>query len=153
VHDRGALLFVGEERRGVWVASARADRSAALKMVLPVGPLLHADVEGMGIHHGAGKDYLVVSSQGNNSYVVLDAKAPFAARGAFRIGMDAANGIDGASETDGLEVTSANLGGAYGRGMLVVQDGFKRMPDGPQNFKAVAWEDIAAALKLDGGAD
>jgi 3-phytase len=150
--DRSGLLFVGEERRGVWVTSSRADQPATLKMVMPVGPLLHADVEGMGIHHGRDKSYLVVSSQGNNSYVVLDATAPFTVRGAFRIGMDAATGIDGASETDGLEVTSANLGGAYGRGMLVVQDGFKRMPDGPQNFKAVAWEDIAAALKLDGGA-
>jgi len=147
--DRSGLLFVGEERRGVWVTSARADQPATLTMVIPVGPLLHADVEGMGIYHGAAKSYLVVSSQGNNSYVVLDAAAPFTVRGAFRIGMDAAKGIDGASETDGLEVTSANLGGAYGRGMLVVQDGFKRMPDGAQNFKAVAWEDIAKALKLE----
>ena len=147
--DRSGLLFVGEERRGVWVTSARADQPATLTMVIPVGPLLHADVEGMGIYHGAAKSYLVVSSQGNNSYVVLDAAAPFTVRGAFRIGMDAAKGIDGASETDGLEVTSANLGGAYGRGMLVVQDGFKRMPDGAQNFKAVAWEDIAEALKLE----
>ncbi len=147
--DRSGLLFVGEERRGVWVTSARADQPATLKMVMPVGPLLHADVEGMGIHHGADKSYLVVSSQGNNSYVVLDAAAPFTVRGAFRIGMDAARGIDGASETDGLEVTSANLGGVYGKGMLVVQDGFKRMPDGPQNFKAVAWEDVAKALKLE----
>jgi len=146
--DRSGLLFVGEERRGVWVTSARADQPATLKMVMPVGPLLHADVEGMGIYHGADKSYLVVSSQGNNSYVVLDAAAPFTVRGAFRIGMDAAREIDGASETDGLEVTSANLGGAYGRGMLVVQDGFKRMPDGAQNFKAVAWEDIAEALNL-----
>ncbi len=147
--DRSGLLFVGEERRGVWVTSARADQPATLRMAMPVGPLLHADVEGMGIYHGADKSYLVVSSQGNNSYVVLDAQAPFTVRGAFRIGMDAARGIDGASETDGLEVTSANLGGVYGRGMLVVQDGFKRMPDGAQNFKAVAWEDIAKALKLE----
>jgi len=67
------------------------------------------------------------------------------------VGLDAVNGIDGASETDGLEVTSANLGGPFARGMLVVHDGFKRMPDGAQNYKAVAWEDIAKALKLDEG--
>jgi 3-phytase len=30
----------------------------------------------------------------------------------------------------------------------LVQDGYKRLPDGAQNFKLVAWEDIAAALKL-----
>ena len=32
--------------------------------------------------------------------------------------------------------------------MLVIQDGYKRMPDGTQNFKYVAWEDVARALKL-----
>ena len=121
----------------------------SLKMVLPVGGMLHADVEGMGLYHGKGGSYLVVSSQGNNSYVVLDAAAPFSVRGAFRIGIDPVLGIDGASETDGLEVSSANLGGPYARGMLVVQDGFKRLPDGAQNFKAVAWDDIARALKLE----
>ena len=57
-------------------------------------------------------------------------------------------GIDGASETDGLEVSSANLGGRFARGMLVVQDGYKRLPDGAQNFKYVAWEDIASSLRL-----
>jgi hypothetical protein len=35
--------------------------------------LLRADVEGMAIHRGTGPAYLVVSSQGNDSYVVLDA--------------------------------------------------------------------------------
>lgn len=147
--ERSGLLFVGEEKRGLWVTSARADRPATLKMVLPVGDMLHADVEGMGLYHGKDRSYLVVSSQGNDSYVVLDAAAPFKLRGAFRIGIDPVLGIDGASETDGLEVSSANLGGAYARGMLVVQDGFKRLPDGPQNFKAVAWDDIARALKLE----
>lgn len=150
--DRSGLLFVGEEKRGLWVTSARAGEPATMKMVLPLGETLHADVEGMGIYHGAGRSYLVVSSQGNNSYVVLDAAAPFTVRGAFRIGIDAAAGIDGASETDGLEVTSANLGGPYERGMLVVQDGYKRLPDGAQNFKAVAWEDIATALGLESSA-
>jgi 3-phytase len=147
--DKSGLLFVGEEDRGLWVTSARADQPATLRMVMPVGDWLIDDVEGMGIYHGAKASYLVVSSQGNNSYVVFDAAAPFKVRGAFRVGLDAVNGIDGASETDGLEVTSTNLGGPFARGMLVVHDGFKRMPDGAQNYKAVAWEDIAKALKLE----
>lgn len=63
----------------------------------------------------------MISSQGNDSYVVLDAQPPYALRGAFRVGVNAEAGIDGASETDGLEVTSANLGGPFTQGMLVVQ--------------------------------
>jgi len=146
--DATGTLFVGEEKRGVWVTPADAERAAPLTMALPVGSLLTADVEGMGIYRGLDASYLVVSSQGSNSYVVMDAQAPYKVRGAFRIGVNVAEGIDGASETDGLEVTSANLGGAYDRGMLVVQDGYKRLPDGPQNFKYVAWADVADALKL-----
>ncbi|SFM27219.1 phytase [Rugamonas rubra] len=147
--DRNARLYLGEEKRGVWVTSADAAKPDALAMALPVGPHLTADVEGMALYHGAKADYLVVSSQGSNSYVVLDARPPYKVRGGFRIGFNLAAGIDGTSETDGLDVTSANLGGAYAKGMLVVQDGYKRLPDGAQNFKYVAWEDVARALKLD----
>ncbi|WP_189442157.1 phytase, partial [Pseudoduganella dura] len=151
--EASGQLFVGEEKRGLWVTDADATREPRLTMVLPVGGVLKADVEGVGIYRaagdGAGRGYVVVSSQGNDSYVVLDAAPPYKVRGAFRIGVNVTAGIDGASETDGLEVTSANLGGPFARGMLVVQDGYKRMPDGPQNFKLVAWDDIARALGLD----
>lgn len=146
--ERTGLLFMGEEKRGLWVAQADAAKPMTPRLVLPVGGLLQADVEGMGIYHGRTGSWVVVSSQGNDSYVVLDATAPFTVRGAFRIGIDTARGIDGTSETDGLDVTSARLGGPYGKGLLVVQDGHKRLPDGPQNFKLVAWEDVAKALGL-----
>lgn len=147
--DRSGLLFVGEEDKALWVTSAKADQPATLEMVMPVGEWLHDDIEGIGIYHGDKRSYLVVSSQGNSSYVVFDAAPPFKVRGAFRVGMDPVAGIDGASETDGLEVSSANFGGPYTRGMLVVHDGFKRMPEGAQNYKAVAWDDVARALKLE----
>ena len=149
VDDRNHRLFLGEEKRGVWTVSARGDAPAKLSMVIAVGPQLAADVEGMGLYHGARHDYLIVSSQGDNSYLVLDAQAPYKVRGSFRVGFNVAAGIDGTSETDGLEVSSANFGGPYGKGMLVIQDGYKRLPDGPQNFKYVAWEDVAKALELD----
>ncbi len=149
VDDRNERLFLGEEKRGVWTVSARADAPAKLSMIMPVGPQLVADVEGMGLYHGAKASYLVVSSQGDNSYLVLDAKAPYRVRGSFRVGYNLAAGIDGTSETDGLEVSSANFGGPYANGLLVIQDGYKRLPDGPQNFKYVAWDDVAKALKLD----
>jgi len=149
VDDRNARLYLGEEKRGVWTVSARGDAPAKLTMIMPVGPQLVADVEGMGLYHGAKADYLIVSSQGDNSYLVLDAKAPYRVRGSFRVGYNLAAGIDGTSETDGLEVSSANFGGPYANGMLVIQDGYKRLPDGPQNFKYVAWDDVAKALKLE----
>ncbi|MGX9782393.1 phytase [Janthinobacterium lividum] len=151
--DANARLFLGEETRGIWTTSADAAKPDALTMVLPVGAQLTADVEGMAIYRQPGAKantgYLIVSSQGDSSYVVLDAQAPYKVRGRFKVGFNLPAGIDGTSETDGLDVTSANLGGAYAQGMLVIQDGYKRLPDGPQNFKYVAWGDVAKALKLE----
>ncbi len=147
--DRNERLFVGEEDVAVWVLDARAEAPTALEKVIDVGGPVHDDIEGLALYQGTRGDYLVISSQGNDSYVVLDAQAPYAVRGAFRIGLNAERGIDGASETDGLEVTSANLGGIWSRGMLVVQDGRKRMPEGAQNYKYLPWSAVADALGLD----
>lgn len=146
--DQRQRLFLGEEDVGVWAVDARADQPANLTSVIKVGPQLHADVEGLALYQSEARDYLVISSQGNDSYLVLDAEPPFASRGAFRVGLNAALGIDGASETDGLEVTSVNLGGPWSKGLLVVQDGRKRMPEQTQNFKFVPWAEVTQALKL-----
>ncbi|VVP16676.1 hypothetical protein PS858_03589 [Pseudomonas fluorescens] len=146
--DQRQRLFLGEEDVGVWAVDARADQPATLTSVIKVGSQLHADVEGLALYQSAARDYLVISSQGNDSYLVLDAEPPFASRGAFRVGLNAALGIDGASETDGLEVTSVNLGGPWSQGLLVVQDGRKRMPEQTQNFKFVPWAQVTQALNL-----
>ena len=149
VDDAQNTLFAGEEKRGVWALSANPGDAQGTdrRLVLPVGGLLRADVEGMAIHRGTGPAYLVVSSQGNDSFVVLDASAPYRVRGAFRIGINVGAGVDGASETDGLDITASPLPG-FAQGLLVVQDGRKRWPEGPQNFKYVPWEDVARALSL-----
>ena len=146
--DEAGQVFLGEEKRGVWALPTDARSSAKPQLVLPVGGLLHADVEGLGLYRGATQSWLVVSSQGNNSFVVLDAAPPYRVRGAFRIGMNLDARIDGVSETDGLDLSSASFGPGFERGLLVVQDGFKQLPSGPQNFKYISWDDVAEALTL-----
>ncbi|MFZ6712459.1 phytase [Undibacterium sp. TC9W] len=147
--DKTDRLFMGEEKRGIWVTSAKADQPADLQMVMPVGKQLVADVEGLAMYFGQQKNYLLVSSQGDSSYLVLEAQAPYRLRGKFHVGMNLAKGIDGTSETDGIEVSSVNFGGEFSLGMLVVQDGYKRLPDGTQNFKYIPWSAIAKAFKLE----
>ncbi|GGJ86405.1 phytase [Pseudomonas matsuisoli] len=147
--DRNERLYIGEEDVAVWSLDARADAPTQLEKVVAVGGPIKDDIEGLALYQGAKQDYLVISSQGNDSYVVVDAKAPYTVRGRFQIGLNAALGIDGASETDGLEVTSANLGGPWSRGLLVVQDGRKRMPESNQTFKYVPWSAVADALGLE----
>jgi 3-phytase len=150
VHEAEQRLFVGEEKRGIWAVDARAEVPAKPQLIMSVGGELQADVEGLAIYQGkpGAPSYLLVSSQGNDSYLVLDAKPPFALRGGFRIGINQALSIDGTSETDGLEVSSVDFGGVYSRGLIVVQDGHKRLPDGPQNFKYLPWAEVARALRL-----
>jgi len=147
--DRGQRLFIGEEDKAVWALDARAEAPVTLEKVIAVGGPLKADIEGLAFYQGQKRDYLVISSQGNDRYVVVEAVPPYRLRGAFAIGLNAELGIDGASQTDGLEVTSANLGGPWSQGLLVVQDGRKRMPEGRQNFKAIAWSQVVEALQLD----
>ncbi|MBP5142780.1 phytase [Pseudomonas chlororaphis] len=146
--DRNERLYIDEEDVAVWALDAHGDAPPALEKVIAVGGPLKDDIEGLGLYHGKQRDYLVISSQGNDSYVVVEAQAPYRLRGGFRVGLNAQLGVDGASETDGLEVTSANLGGPWGAGMLVVQDGRKRMSEGNQNYKYVPWSAVSDALGL-----
>ena len=146
--DKNHRLFVGEENKAIWALDAGANKSTDLTKVMPVGEHLKADIEGISLYQTEKEAYLVASSQGNDSFVILDALPPFTYRGVFRIGFNTELGIDGVSETDGLDVTSVNLGEPWKQGMLVVQDGRNRMPVENQNFKYVPWSDIADQLGL-----
>ncbi|MDR7334219.1 phytase [Roseateles asaccharophilus] len=144
VDEAHQALFVGEEKRGIWRLGLAVPGSEP-QLVIAAGPGLTPDVEGLAIHPQRG--WLVVSSQGSDSFAVYDIKPPFAQRGTFAIGTNAALGIDAVSETDGLDLAPANLGGLYADGLLVVQDGHKRLPQGPQNFKLVPWAAVEKAVQ------
>ena len=146
--DRTGRLYVGEEDVGIWTLGAGALDSVALQPVAMVGAELQDDVEGLSLYVTEEREYLLASSQGNDSYVLFDAAAPYAPLGAFRVGMNLLSDpmMDGASETDGLEVSSANLGGLYEDGILIVQDGRNVLPAENQNFKLVPWSAIRDAL-------
>ncbi|MCG8314709.1 MAG: phytase [Pseudomonadales bacterium] len=151
--DKTRRLFIGEEDVGIWTLGAEADSKESLQKVLNVNELdassrLFADAEGVALYETDSRSYLIVSSQGNDSYLVLDAKPPYNLKGRFRIAMNVVLGIDGASETDGLDVTSVAMSGAFSEGFLVVQDGRNVMPKEGQNFKYVSWRDIKNLLDL-----
>jgi 3-phytase len=94
----------------------------------------------MGIYSIDGEKFLVVSSQGNNRFAIYRIDADNELLGVFAISANKALGIDGVSETDGIEVTSVALGDRFPKGILVVQDGRNVMPMAPQNFKLVSGE-------------
>lgn len=145
--DETGRLYVGEEDHGIWTIELEAGGDSELKLLdETANGNLVADVEGMSLYTGKdGQGYLVVSSQGDNAYVLYD-RITNQYLGRFRVKANAALSIDGSSETDGLAVTSANLGGVYDQGLLVVQDGRNRMPSARQNFKLVPWSSVEEGL-------
>lgn len=150
--DEAGLLFVNEEDVALWRMSAEPDGGAAMQAVDRVGdnPAIKDDLEGVGLYDlGGGRGYLVVSSQGNNTYAVYRREGDQAYVGSFAVVADGAAGIDGVSETDGLDVSSANLGPGFEHGALVAQDGRNVLPGELQNYKYIPWSRIAEALDLE----
>lgn len=148
--DETGDLYVGEENVALWKYSAEPDGGDARKMVDSIDSgNLTADVEGVAIYYGPnGTGYIIASNQGADNYAVYERQGDNKFLGLFHVVADEATGIDGASETDGLDVTAANLGPAYPHGALIVQDGRNISPVGKQNFKIVPWERVAAAMGL-----
>ena len=150
--DDSGALYVNEEDVAMWKLSAEPDGGDTKTAIARVAdlPAVKDDLEGLGIYHlGNGRGYIVVSSQGNDTYAVFRLEGNHEYVGSFAVVADPVRGIDGISETDGLEVTSRNLGPGFEHGAMIAQDGRNVMPVENQNYKYVSWEDIAKALKLE----
>jgi 3-phytase len=150
--DQFGYVYIGAEAVGIWKygaePSAGSDRTSV--DTTGAGGHLTEDVEGLTIYDaGNGSGYLVVSSQGSDTFVIYRRENSNAYVATFAI--VAGNGVDAVSETDGIDVTSANLGPAFPRGMFVAQD--NKNDSFNQNFKYVPWHAIAATIGEPGAAD
>ena len=132
--DIANALFVGEEEKAIWKFTS-LDRDPVMVDKLGSESGLAADIEGIAIYRGE-QSYLVVSSQGNDSYALYDLEAPHRFVKRFRV--LAKDGIDGTQETDGLDANATPMGALYPKGIVVVQDGYNQDPSNKQNFKIIA---------------
>ena len=148
--DVEGKLYVGEEGKGIWVFSAEADGSVSPEFISMSGKKntdISFDIEGLAIYRSPLENYLLASSQGNHSYAVFKLEEGYPYVGSFCVGNNGS--IDGTEETDGIEVSSVNLGGAFTRGVFIAQDGYNYSPEGEavaQNFKLVPWKEIVEIL-------
>jgi 3-phytase len=149
--DELGVLYVAEEDKGIYKYYADPGQGDERVIVdlYKKNPYLKKDLEGLTIYYGKlGKGYLIASSQGNNSYAIYDRQGNNSYIGSFLISDQA---IDGTSDTDGIDVTSQNLGPAFPNGLFIAQDGTNN--DGEtlslQNFKLVDWEDVKEGLGLE----
>jgi 3-phytase len=134
--DELGHFYIGEENVGIWKYGAEPTAGATRTQVDKTGAGGHlvSNVEGLTIAYGKnGGGYLIASSQGNSTYAVYLRAGNNEYVKSFRI-VDG-NGVDGVAETDGVDVTTGNLGPAFPRGVFVAQDGHN--DNGNQNFKLV----------------
>jgi myo-inositol-hexaphosphate 3-phosphohydrolase len=107
------------------------------------GPRLDADIENMALYYAAdGQGYLIASSQGDSEFAVYE--RDFTGAGAnehvVNFAIEAGNGIDAVTGTDGIYVVSTGLGGDFDDGIFIAHD---ESGHDPTNFKFVDWADIA----------
>ena len=149
--DELGNLYVAEEGGALWRYSAEPgggnQRTEIDRVGGPNG--LRQDLEGIAIWYGAGgQGYIVLSNQGASNYAVYRREGNNAFIGIFYIVANDMGGVDGTSDTDGIEVTSQALGPQFPDGLLVVQDGRNTSPSANQDFKYVSWQVIEQALGL-----
>lgn len=144
VDDRTGLLYVAEERRGVWRMSAAPDSPAAPALFAAVdGVRLIPDVEGLAIvPDGPRGGALVASSQNDNAYVAYDLET---GRYLRRFRVVGSGAVDAVTDTDGLEFAPGDFGAPFEDGLFIVQDG-DNAPD-RQNFKLIPGGALKRLLK------
>ena len=139
-------LYVAEEDVGIWKYPAEPGEGSDRVLVDATGPEGHlvADAEGLTITYGpSGTGHLLASSQGNSSYTIYRRDGGNAYLRTF--GVKDGTEVDGITDTDGIDATSAGLGSAFPSGLFVAQDGTNTTPSGTtanQNYKLVPLQDI-----------
>ena len=120
--DELGHLYVAQEGLGVWKYEAEPDAGTDRSSVDKVGAgRLEADVEGMSIAYGEdGAGYLFVSSQGSSTIAIYDRAGNNPFLKSFKVTENGS--VDAVTGTDGLDVTTANVGPPFERGLLVVHD-------------------------------
>lgn len=114
------------------------------------GKHLVADAEGVDVYYGPkGVGYVIVSSQGDDTYSVYSARRSNRYLGTFRI---EGRGVDDVNGSDGLAVTN-QAAGRFDRGLLVTHDepetGRRVDPErDATSFSYVHWRAVAKALGL-----
>lgn len=148
--DERGVLYIGEEASGFWKYGAEPNDDSAPILIDTTGEggNLTADVEGIALYNQSdGTGYIIVSSQGNSTFVVYAREGDNAYLGTFQI--TPSETVDGVSGTDGIDVISTPLGDAFPHGVFVAQDDRNISPVDNQNFKLVDWQAIADALGLE----
>lgn len=150
--DENSTLFISEEQdRGILRAykiNKKLEFNNPMIIDTRQGNIV-GDPEGITILKTSDKDgYVILSSQGNSKFNVYKRTNPYNFIKSFSI-----NGfglVDEVNDTDGLDITSINLGTSFPEGILVVQDGRNEdtSSNNTQNFKYISTKDVLMKINL-----
>jgi 3-phytase len=138
--DIAGKIYIGQEDKGVWEIGGEPTDPTPGKLILKIGEHgLKSDVEGLAIYRFAGgkKGYLLVSNQGGHNFKVFTLTGDHKFLGTFAIA--------GAHDTDGIDVTNANLGGKFTKGMFACHSNRKKGGGCP--VLLTPWSKIAKSVK------
>jgi 3-phytase len=145
VDDYHKRLFISEEENAGVIRSYELSSMNYLKesVIDTREGNIGGDPEGITLYQTSESEgYIILSSQGDSKYNIYDRVTPHSYLGSFRIVGDGR--VDGASDTDGIDVVNIRVPGRFHQGLLVVQDGFNT--DGTdvmnQNFKIVSFKKV-----------
>ena len=135
--DETGMLYIAEEKKGVWKFAAEPDALANGTLIASVGENgLKGDVEGLAIYKTNNRGYLLVSDQGRSRFMVYQREAPHQFVGEFS--------VDGATHTDGIDVSSANLGPKFPNGLFACHT-----DQNPRAVLLTPWSPIMKVLSSD----
>jgi len=150
--DENRTLFISEEQdRGILRAyniDDELDFSSPIVIDNRSG-YINGDPEGVTIYKTSEKEgYVIVSSQGDDTFNLYDRVSPYKYIGSFKIGHS--KKIDGVTDTDGISAINFNLNDDFKRGLFVAQDGTNdgKLKVKRQNFKLVSFDEILKSLDL-----
>jgi 3-phytase len=134
--DETGNLFIAEESRGVWKLGAEPDDATPGELIIRVGEHgLRGDVEGLAIaRESRGGGVLLVSDQGGNHFLAYALDAPH--------GFLAEITVEGAQDSDGIEVTTANLGPKFPHGLFVCHTDIA-----PRPILITPWPDVSDRIR------
>lgn len=142
--DETGAVYIAEENVALWKYNAENLNQERTLVAKTSDINFKDDFEGVTIYKkGTRKGYIILSSQGNNSYAVFDRETNKYLK-SFVIEQGE---IDGTNDTDGIDVTSASLPN-YSNGIFIAQDGENTDGStvGNQNFKIVDFKDVLKEL-------
>lgn len=134
--DELGRLYIAVEEQGVWEVSAEGDQPAPGELVIRLGEHgLKPDLEGISlVRKPDGKGYLFLSSQGQDRIFAYERGGKHEFIGSFS--------IQGAKETDGLDVIDQPLGEAFPHGAFGCHTAATKNPC----VMLTRWEKIAEVL-------